>query len=270
MVTVKATVFWRKMLNGQKQEHKRCCSSCCLHHHCNHIEWSRLNCKNVALAMKMVKREDFKRNSLSIITLIAYVGQWIEHVICACISIRCNCTKHFLHTKISTVHVRGTGLLIIMYKGNEKDFQFKWKDTFLPHSQYTHSSIPACYWTLFSSTQLYKQKLIQISYLLLSSTDFIKFLTDIFSKIINHKMHQFLYMLVNNYIFVDIHPEYDRMSEKTCSCFNSIFFKKQPHLCWTVIPLHSTGTLTRVCSRHPSKSNLTTTDWHFMDTNACV
>jgi len=216
------------------------------------------------------KREDFKRNSLSIITLLAYVGQWIQHVICACISICCNCTKHFLHTKISTVHVTGTGLLSIMYKGNEKDFQFKWKDTFLPPSQYAHSSIPACYWTLFSSTQLYKQKLIQISYLLLSSTDFIKFLTDIFSKIINHKMHQFLYMLVNNYIFVDIHPEYDRMSEKTCSCFNSIFFKKQPHLCWTVIPLHSTGTLTRVCSRHPSKSNLTTTDWHFMDTNACV
>jgi len=73
-------------------------------------------------------------------------------------------------------------------------------------------------------------------------------------------MHQFLYMLVNNYIFADIHPEYDRMSEKTCSCFNSILFKKQIHVCWTVIPLQSTGTLTRVCSRHPSKSNLTTTD----------
>jgi len=73
-------------------------------------------------------------------------------------------------------------------------------------------------------------------------------------------MNRFLYMLVNNYIFVDIHHQYDRMSEKTCSCFNSIFFKKQLHLVWTVISLHSTGTLTRVCSCHPSKSNLTTTD----------
>jgi len=121
------------------------------------------------------KREDFKRNSQSIITLLAYIGQWIQDVICACISICCNCTKHFLHTKISTVHVTGTGLLSIMYKGNEKDFQFKWKDTFLPHSQYAHPIIPPCYWTLFCSTQLYKQILIQISHLLLSSTDFMKF-----------------------------------------------------------------------------------------------
>ena len=39
--------------------------------------------------------EEWKRNSQTVITLLSNVGQWIQNVICTCISICCNCTTHF-------------------------------------------------------------------------------------------------------------------------------------------------------------------------------
>jgi hypothetical protein len=46
----------------------------------------------------------------------------------------------FLHTKISTLHVAGTGMLSIIYWGNKKDSYLRKKETFLPYSEYPQVS----------------------------------------------------------------------------------------------------------------------------------
>jgi hypothetical protein len=50
---------------------------------------------------KLVKRVEFKINSQYVITLLSYVGQWIQHIICACIYI-CVSIRSYCTTLVST------------------------------------------------------------------------------------------------------------------------------------------------------------------------
>jgi len=146
-----------------------------------------------------------------------------------------------------------------IYEGNEKDFQFKRKDTFLPHSQYPHPSIPPCYWTPFCLTQLYKQKFLGFSHLLLSSNDFMRLLTHTFSKIINHKLHKRSYL--SKRLCLCRHMAWRNMNsfnttqilKNKSSCVRQLYFiQHELSLLYVVVTLHKI-----------------TYYWHFMTTDAC-
>jgi hypothetical protein len=84
--------------------------------------------------------------------------------------------------------------------------------------------------------KIYQEKLLGISHQLLP---IIRFLTDTFLKIINHKLHNHMYVSEQLHP-VDRQPEDNCMPDETCSCFKYIYFKKQFQLCQVVIPLDST------------------------------
>jgi len=79
-------------------------------------------------------------------------------------------------------------------KAMKTDSHLRKKETFLPNSEYPHPSITPHYRTPFCLRHLYIDRFIGISHQLLSSIQFMKFLTDTFSKIINHKLHKCIYV----------------------------------------------------------------------------